>query len=113
MYPEVRRLSPEHEATLRGAHAGSDHDEVALMEELGRLLADVRAFARRGRKVRSGCSWCHISGWGQMHKVDVWADRRGDVCREGLDIVNWGCGVMTRPEAVQQVVLTKRHGWRR
>ena len=56
MYPEVRRLSPEHEATLRGAHAGSDHDEVALMEELGRLLADVRAFARRGRKVRSGSS---------------------------------------------------------
>jgi len=53
MYPEVRRLGLKHDqvldATLRCMH---DHEEeVTLLEDLGRLLADVRAFVRRGRKV--------------------------------------------------------------
>lgn len=53
MYPEVRRLGLTHnnvlDATLQCMH---DHaEEVTLLEDLGRLLADVRAYVRRGRKV--------------------------------------------------------------
>jgi hypothetical protein len=55
MYPAVRRLMPSKEhasvidATILCTH---EHEaETSLLEELGRLLADVRALVRRGRKV--------------------------------------------------------------
>ncbi|GFH29544.1 uncharacterized protein HaLaN_28224, partial [Haematococcus lacustris] len=62
MYPAVRRLLVAHPAQLvpesgwEAAHAACmacerEHAcEVSALEDLGRLLADVRALARRGRK---------------------------------------------------------------
>lgn len=52
LFPEVQRLA----ANVGGKAANQcekDHQaELSSFEDLGRLLADVRSFARRGRKVR-------------------------------------------------------------
>ena len=51
LFPEVLRLSELHEVLAACALCRQEHsDEVSLFEELGRLLADVRAYARRGRR---------------------------------------------------------------
>eukprot|EP00879_Flechtneria_rotunda_P008507 GHRR01008912.1.p1 GENE.GHRR01008912.1~~GHRR01008912.1.p1 ORF type:complete len:1552 (+),score=616.00 GHRR01008912.1:172-4827(+) len=55
MFPEVLRISglgPNHPARVMAACTACQEEhtsELSLFEELGRLLADVRAFVRRGR----------------------------------------------------------------
>ncbi len=53
MLPEAHKLAPEQAgAAAACSRCTAEHQrEVALFEDLGHLLADVRAFARRGRKV--------------------------------------------------------------
>lgn len=60
LFPEVQRLAAANVQLAGGAAAAhqqqceKDHAaELSSFEDLGRLLADVRAFARRGRKVRA------------------------------------------------------------
>jgi hypothetical protein len=90
MLPEAHRLAPDQPGVGAACQrCQAEHSrEVGLFEDLGHLLADVRAFARRGRKVGAGRAAGRLAGWlgtGTQPLCCLWAQqgrgREGGGCR--------------------------------